>query len=173
MGTIHVVQGSVVDMPTDAIVNAANSSLLGGGGVDGAIHSAAGPELYKECLTLGGCETGQAKITKGYRLKAKYVIHTVGPVYCGREKDALLLASCYKNSMDLALEHDLKSISFCCISTGVYGYPLREASEIAISTVNSWLNSHPEAGIDVYFCCFSPREYAVYTELMEKAGFSS
>ena len=165
MSSINVVRGSVVEMSTDAIVNAANNSLLGGGGVDGAIHAAAGPGLLEECYDLGGCDTGDAKITKGYNLKAKYVIHTVGPVYHGTGKDAQLLASCYRKCMDLAYEHKLHSISICCNSTGVYGYPLQEASEIATKTVRDWLVSHADADIDVYFCCFNDREYAIYQNL--------
>lgn len=160
---IHIVKASVVFQDTDAIVNAANKTLLGGGGVDGAIHQAAGPELLKECATLGGCETGQAKITKGYRLKAKYVIHTVGPVYSGSKDDPARLSECYKNSLDLALKNSCKSISFCCISTGVYGYPLKEASEIALRTTEKWLSDNPNADMEVYFCCYSEREYEVYT----------
>lgn len=146
-------------------MNAANGSLLGGGGVDGAIHRAAGPKLLEECRTLGGCQTGDAKITKGYNLKAKYVIHTVGPVYSGKPKDAQLLYSCYKRSMDLAFENGCKSIAFCCISTGVYGYPLQEASEIAIKTVKEWFENHPNADVDVRFCCFTDREYETYKKL--------
>lgn len=167
MSSINVVRGSVVEMNTDAIVNAANNTLLGGGGVDGAIHRAAGPLLTEECYDLGGCETGDAKITKGYALKAKHVIHTVGPVYSESEKEkcARLLASCYSRSMDLAYENNLHSIAFCCISTGVYGYPLQQASEIAVKTVKDWLKVHENAEIDVYFCCFNDREYAVYRTL--------
>ena len=166
MSSINVIRCSVVEMATDAIVNAANNSLLGGGGVDGAIHAAAGPSLLAECYGLGGCATGDAKITNGYNLKARYVIHTVGPVYHGTERDAVLLASCYSRCMDIAFEHKLHSISFCCISTGVYGYPLQEASEIATKTIKNWLVSHSEADIDVYFCCFNDREYAVYNKLL-------
>ncbi|MCR4676943.1 MAG: O-acetyl-ADP-ribose deacetylase [Sphaerochaetaceae bacterium] len=159
---IHIVRDSVVWQDTDAIVNAANSSLLGGGGVDGAIHAAAGPLLVKECATLGGCKTGEAKITKGYKLKAKYVIHTVGPVYSGTDRDRTLLSSCYTNCLNLALENGCKSISFCCISTGVYRYPLKEATEIALSTTENWLEDHPETDFEVRFCCYSDREYFVY-----------
>lgn len=167
MSRINIVRGSVVDMDVDAIVNAANNTLLGGGGVDGAIHRAAGPLLVEECYDLGGCDTGDAKITRGYALKAKHVIHTVGPVYSEskKEKCAQLLASCYSRSMELAYENKLHSIAFCCISTGVYGYPLQEASEIAVKTVKDWLRAHEKAEIDVYFCCFNDREYSVYRTL--------
>ena len=162
MSKIHIVNQSVVFMDTDAIVNAANRSLLGGGGVDGAIHSAAGPKLLEECMTIGGCDTGDAKITRGYNLKARYIIHTVGPVYYGRPQDAKLLESCYRRCMDIAKENNLKSIAFCCISTGVYGYPLKEATEIAISTVTSWLKRNSDYDIEVYFCCYSEREFENY-----------
>lgn len=162
MSKIKVIKASVVDQSTDAIVNAAKNSLRGGGGVDGAIHSAAGPELLKECITLGGCKTGSAKITKGYNLKAKYVIHTVGPIYSGVPEDAVLLASCYTSCMDLALEHGCKSISFCSISTGVYGYPIEEASKVSTKAVNEWFAAHPDADIEVYFCCFRDSEYNAY-----------
>lgn len=167
MSSINIVRGSVVEMETDAIVNAANNTLLGGGGVDGAIHRAAGPQLLEECYDLGGCDTGDAKITKGYALKARYVIHTVGPVYSEsrKAKSAKLLTSCYSRCMEIAYENKLHSISFCCISTGVYGYPLREASEIAVKTVKEWLKAHEDAEIDVYFCCFNDREYEVYKTL--------
>ena len=156
-----------MNMDTDAIVNAANRTLMGGGGVDGAIHRAAGPGLLAECMTLGGCRTGDAKITEGYNLKARHVIHTVGPVYYGRKEDASLLASCYRRSLDVAFENGCRSIAFCCISTGVYGYPLQEASEIAFGTVEAWLKDHAGSGMEVWFCCFNDREFATYRKLEE------
>lgn len=166
---ISLIRGSVVDMNAGAIVNAANTSLLGGGGVDGAIHKAAGPELLAECRTLNGCETGGAKITGAYGIKnADYIIHTVGPVYHGREEDADLLASCYWNSMELAYLNGCSSIAFPCISTGVYGYPIKEASEVALNTVAAWLNEHEEDMMNVYFCCFRDNEMEAYRKIMEK-----
>ena len=164
MSKIFLIKKSVVDMATDAIVNAANNSLMGGGGVDGAIHAAAGPKLLEECASLGGCKTGSAKITKGYNLKAKYVIHTVGPVNKGTItfNEAALLAFCYLNCMELAYKNKLHSISFCCISTGAYGFPIDMASAIAVKFVKDWLDDHPDADIDVYFCCYNDREYESY-----------
>ena len=142
MTKFTVLMQDITTLSVDAIVNAANKSLLGGGGVDGAIHRAAGKELLAECKTLGGCETGQAKVTKGYKLPARYVIHTVGPVYCYYDKDtaASLLASCYEKSIDLAISLGIKSIAFPAISCGVYGYPLEEAVKVAVKTVCS----HPK-----------------------------
>ena len=154
---IQVVQGDITKLDCDGIVNAANRSLLGGGGVDGAIHRAAGPELLAECRTLHGCRTGEAKITKGYRLKAKYIIHTVGPIYSGTAEDAAQLADCYRNSLALAKEHDVHSIAFPAISTGVYGYPLEDATEIAVKTVAQWLEAHADYAMQVIFCCFDAR----------------
>ena len=159
---IQVVQGDITKLDCDGIVNAANRSLLGGGGVDGAIHRAAGPELLAECRTLHGCRTGEAKITKGYRLKAKYIIHTVGPIYSGTAEDAAQLADCYRNSLDLAKEHDVHSIAFPAISTGVYGYPLEDATEIAVKTVAQWLEAHADYAMQVIFCCFDARTERVY-----------
>ena len=159
---IQVVQGDITKLDCDCIVNAANRSLLGGGGVDGAIHRAAGPELLAECRTLHGCRTGEAKITKGYRLKAKYIIHTVGPIYSGTAEDATQLADCYRNSLNLAKEHDVHSIAFPAISTGVYGYPLEDATEIAVKTVAQWLEAHADYAMQVIFCCFDARTERVY-----------
>ena len=159
---ITVEQGDITKLNCECIVNAANRSLLGGGGVDGAIHRAAGPELLAECRTLHGCRTGEAKITKGYRLKAKYIIHTVGPIYEGTAQDAVQLADCYRNSLDLAQEYDINSIAFPAISTGVYGYPLEDATEIAVDTVSNWLKEHLETEMKVIFCCFDARTTNVY-----------
>ena len=164
---IQVVQGDITKLDCDGIVNAANRSLLGGGGVDGAIHRAAGPELLAECRTLHGCRTGEAKITKGYRLKAKYIIHTVGPIYSGTAEDAAQLADCYRNSLDLAKEHELHSIAFPAISTGVYGYPLEDATEIAVKTVAQWLEAHADYAMQVIFCCFDARTERVYRTIMK------
>lgn len=159
---IQVVQGDITKLDCDCIVNAANRSLLGGGGVDGAIHRAAGQELLAECRTLHGCRTGEAKITKGYRLKAKYIIHTVGPIYSGTAEDAAQLADCYRNSLNLAKEHDVHSIAFPAISTGVYGYPLEDDTEIAVKTVAQWLEAHADYAMQVIFCCFDARTERVY-----------
>lgn len=162
MKDIRVVLGDITESEFDCIVNAANKTLLGGGGVDGAIHRAAGPELLKECEKLGGCRTGEAKITKGYDLKAKYVIHTVGPIYSGAESDAELLGQCYLNSLDLAKENGLRSIAFPAVSTGVYGYPIEKATKIAVDAVKSWKDKNPDYPIKVDFYCFSERVYAQY-----------
>ncbi len=166
-GRVEVVQGNITALAVDAIVNAANASLLGGGGVDGAIHDAAGPELLEECRTLGGCPPGQAKITKGYRLKAKYVIHTVGPVWWGGDHDEdEVLASCYRNSLSLALEHDLKSIAFPAISTGAYGFPMDRAARIAAREVKLFLEEHdqPERVLLVSFGDASRRKLTAAVE---------
>ncbi len=158
---ITICQGDITKLHVDAIVNAANSTLLGGGGVDGAIHSAAGPGLVSECKTLGGCPTGEARITKGYNLPAKYVIHTVGPVYSGSPRDEKLLASCYKESLKLAKERNIKTIAFPAISCGVYGYPVKDACTIAMKTVKDFLkeNDIPQK---VIFILFSADNYKVY-----------
>lgn len=159
---IEVLQGDITELDVDAIVNAANTSLLGGGGVDGAIHDAAGPELLAECRSLGGCPTGQAKLTSGYCLPARYVIHTVGPVYgSGDAGEPELLASCYRESLRLAAESGMETIAFPCISTGAFGYPPRAACRVAITTVVAWLAQH-EHPKRVIFCCFSAQDTALY-----------
>lgn len=165
MGQIEFYVGDITGLDVDAIVNAANSSLLGGGGVDGAIHRAAGPELLEECITLNGCKTGEAKITKGYRLKARHVIHTVGPVYSKDASDAKLLTACYRNSLDQAKRNDLHSIAFPAISTGVYGYPAKEAAGVALDAVNAWLAENASYEIRVIFVCFDERMRDVYEQV--------
>ena len=166
---LSIIRGSVVDMHVGAIVNAANKTLLGGGGVDGAIHRAAGIGLLNECRKLNGCKTGEAKITGAYNLKnADFIIHTVGPVYHGTESDAELLADCYRNSLDIALRNDCSSIAFPCISTGVYGYPIREAAAISAKTALTWMNAHPDKVMNVYFCCFKNSEYDAYMEIFKQ-----
>jgi O-acetyl-ADP-ribose deacetylase len=163
---IEAVRGDITDQAVDAIVNAANTSLLGGGGVDGAIHRVAGPELLAECRGLGGCPTGEARITRGYRLPARYVIHTVGPVWAGgTQGEAELLRRCYANTMQLAADHGIRSIAFPAISTGVYGYPIESAAHIAVAAVREAL-SRPTSVEVVRFVCFSDRDWNVYLELL-------
>ncbi len=166
MSHIEVIQGDITELDVDAIVNAANSSLLGGGGVDGAIHRAAGPELLEECRRLNGCPVGEARITAGYRLKARHVIHTVGPIYRGgREGEAELLASCYLNSLKIALEKGIDSIAFPNISTGVYGYPKDKAAPVAVKAVQDFLQEHGRPA-KVIFCCFDRENYELYRQLL-------
>ncbi|HRW63622.1 MAG TPA: O-acetyl-ADP-ribose deacetylase [Bacteroidales bacterium] len=166
MPQIELVKGDITQLKVDAIVNAANRSLLGGGGVDGAIHRAAGPELLVECKTLNGCETGEAKITKAYNLPSKYVIHTVGPIwYEGVRNEPDLLANCYKNSLKLAKENKIRSIAFPNISTGVYRFPKDFAAKIAIRTVKFFLCQNKEIK-QVYFVCFDDENYEIYQSIL-------
>ena len=156
---IKIIIGDIAKQNVDAIVNAANSSLLGGGGVDGAIHRAAGPKLLEECRTLEGCPTGNAKITKGYNLSAKYIIHTVGPVWHGGSNhEEELLANCYKNSLTLAVENNISSIAFPMISTGAYGFPFKRAGKIAIDTINEFLKTDNSIN-KILLVCFSENDY--------------
>lgn len=167
MTSLETLQGDITKLDVDAIVNAANASLMGGGGVDGAIHRAAGPELVRECMGLGGCETGQAKITKGYNLKARHVIHTVGPVWHGGSaNEPGLLRSCYENSLRLAAQSRLQSIAFPCISTGVYCFPADEAATIAVATVREFTAS-PTSLCRVIFCCFSAEDKERYERRLQ------
>ncbi len=164
---LELIRADITTLDVDAIVNAANSSLLSGGGVDGAIHRAAGPQLLTECRTLGGCETGQAKITQGYRLKARHVIHTVGPIYSGQPRDAELLASAVKNSLRLADKHHLTSIAFPAISTGVYGYPMKAAAQVILSTIIDYLNG-ATAIERVIVCLFDQRAFSSFHETLNQ-----
>ena len=161
---ISVERSDITTLAVDVIVNAANRSLLGGGGVDGSIHRAAGPE--PACKDLKGCETGQAKITRGFKLPSKFVIHTVGPVWTGGEKnEASLLSSCYTRSLSLACDHELATIAFPAISTGAYGYPLMKATQIAVESVTNWQSVYPK---NVIFCCFDNQTLNIYEEILQR-----
>lgn len=168
VGEIDLVQGDITKLDVECIVNAANNTLLGGGGVDGAIHAAAGPELQEECRRLHGCRTGEAKITYGYNLPCEYVIHTVGPIYSGKYTDKKLLQDCYWNSLNLAREHGIRSIAFPCISTGIYGYPIDEAVEAAVSAVLDWLTENEDYVINILFCCYDKENYQAYEEFLDE-----
>lgn len=163
---IEIRLGDITRLEVDAIVNAANTSLLGGGGVDGAIHRAAGPDLLAECRTIGGCPTGEARLTQGYRLPARFVIHTVGPVYRGRPQDPQLLKSCYTNSLRLALEHGVTSIAFPAVSCGVYGYPIKEAARIALGVAIAVLGDQPDIE-RIVFVLFSEPDRKVYEQVFK------
>ncbi len=165
-----VVVGDITRLAVDAIVNAANRSLLGGGGVDGAIHAAAGPSLLAECRTLNGCDTGDAKITRGYRLPAAHVIHTVGPIWSGGNADEdRLLASCYRRALEVAVENGLRTVAFPAISTGVYGFPVERAARIAVGTVASFLRDSPRIA-EVTFCCFSEEAAEAHRAVLDELG---
>jgi len=164
---VELLEGDLVAQDVDALVNAANSSLLGGGGVDGAIHRAAGPELLAECRTLGGCPTGQARLTRGYGLKARFVIHAVGPVYRGHPQDAELLSAAHHSSLELASFHQIRSLAFPAISTGAYGYPLDQAAEVALQTVKRYLEAHPEIEL-VRLVLWGERALAAYQRAAQK-----
>jgi O-acetyl-ADP-ribose deacetylase (regulator of RNase III) len=161
LGKIEIQQGDITQLDVDAIVNAANTKMLGGGGVDGAIHRTAGSKLLEECRAIGGCPTGEARITKGYNLRARHVIHTVGPVYSGKPKDSQLLTNCYLNSLKLAVDNNLATIAFPAISCGVYGYPIEDACKIAVDSSYEFLKRNPSLK-KIIFVQFSPKDYAVY-----------
>ena len=168
IATLRAIQANIVTLDVDAIVNAANETLLGGGGVDGAIHRAAGPELLAECRMLNGCKTGDAKITKGYRLPARHVIHTVGPVWHGgKSGESELLASCYRLSLELADAHGLDSVAFPAISTGIYGYPIEAATKIAVGTARNYTATRAKSRLgEIVFCCFSEQDFALYRQVL-------
>lgn len=164
---LRIIQGDITDQDTDAVVNSANKRLAPGGGVAGAMHRVAGPKLWEECMKLGSCETGEAIITKGYNLKAKWVIHTVGPVYSGRDKDSKLLAECYINSLKVAESSGVETISFPAISTGAFGYPIRKAAEIAIKTICLILSNLSKVKL-VQFVLYESRAYKIFEEILKE-----
>lgn len=171
MSHIHITDGDITQLAVDAIVNAANAALSGGGGVDGAIHRAAGPGLIEECRTIGRCPTGEAVITRGYNLPAKYVIHAVGPVWWGGDHgERALLASCYRRSLELALEYKIQTIAFPAISCGAYKFPIEDAARIAIDTIRGFLNDHPETFSEVLLVCFDPKVKTAYLEYFKKVA---
>jgi O-acetyl-ADP-ribose deacetylase (regulator of RNase III) len=169
LAKLETMHGDITKLEVDAIVNAANTSLLGGGGVDGAIHRAAGPGLLAECRKLGGCPTGEARITGGHNLAARYVIHTVGPVYRGKPQDRTLLTGCYRNSLKLAVQYNVASIAFPAISCGVYGYPIEDACQIAVDTTCNFLKTDPSIE-SVMFMLFSPGDLKVYQDYIRSLG---
>ena len=168
--SIELLMNDIATLDIECIVNAANTRLLGGGGVDGHIHRLAGPRLLRACRCLHGCGIGQAKITKGYKLKAKYVIHTVGPVYTGKETDEILLGSCYTSSLNLAKHYHIHHISFPTISSGAFGYPIKESAKVAILAVSKWLEDNCDYEMKVTFCCYYERTYLIYEKVYKEFG---
>ena len=164
---LQIIRQDITKVACDAIVNSTNPSMIGAGGADAAIHEAAGPKLDAACKKIGGCPVGEARITKGYQLPCRYVIHTVGPIYSGSPEDPVLLRSCYINSLNLARKHDLHSIAFPAISAGVYGYPKKEAAKIAIGSVKEWLESNSDYDMDVIFSCFDQGMYEIYQDMSQ------
>lgn len=167
MTQLRAVRADITRLAVDAIVNAANTTLLGGGGVDGAIHRAAGPALFEECLLLNGCRTGEAKITRGHKLPARHVIHTVGPVWHGgTAQEPAQLASCYRRSLEVARDNHLRTVAFPCISTGVYRFPAEQAAKIAVTTVREIVAAQPDCFDEITFCCFSESDLNLYESLL-------